>query len=43
MTQLTNLQIIGTPGKKLAFPDLLSRNVSLKDLIGHQLAHKENP
>ena len=29
--------------KNLAFPDLLSRNVSLKDLNGHQLAHKEIP
>ena len=42
-TQFTNLQIIWTPGKNLAFPDLLSRNVSLKDLNGHQLAHKEVP
>ena len=29
--------------KKLPFPDLLSRNVLLKDLNGHQLAHKEIP
>ena len=43
ITQFTNLQIIWTPGKNLAFPDLLSRNVSLKDLNGHQLAHKEIP
>ena len=41
ITQLTNLQIIWTPGKNLAFPDLLSRIVSLKDRNGHQLAHKE--
>ena len=27
--------------KNLAIPDLLSKNVSLKDLNGHQLAHKE--
>ena len=39
--QFTYLQIIWTPGKNLAFPDLLSRNVPLKDLNGHQLAHKE--
>ena len=43
ITQFTNLQIIWTPGKNLAFPDLLSRNVSLKDLNGHQLAHKKVP
>ena len=29
--------------KKLAFPDLLRRNVSLKYLNGHQLAHKDIP
>ena len=43
ITQFTNLQIIWTPGKNLAFPDLLSRTVSLKDLNGHQLLHKEIP
>ena len=43
ITQFTNLQITWTPGKNLAFPDLLSRNVSLKDLNGKQLAHKEIP
>ena len=43
ITQLTNLKIIWTPGNDLAFPDLLSRNVSLKDLTGHQLVHKEIP
>ena len=43
ITPFTNLQIIWTPGKNLAFPDLLSRNVSLKDINGHQLLHKEIP
>ena len=43
ITQFTNLQIIWIPGKKLAFPDLLTRNLSLKDLNGHQLAHIEIP
>ena len=43
LTQLTNLQIIWTPGKNLAFPDLLSKNISLKDLNGHQLPHIEIP
>ena len=43
ITQFTNLQIIWNPGKNLAFPDFLSRIVFLKDLNGHQLAHKEIP
>ena len=43
ITQFTNLQIIWTPGKNLAFPDILKRNVSLRDLNGHQLTHKEIP
>ena len=43
ITQFTNLKVIWTPGKNLAFPDLLSRNESFKDLNGHQLAHKEIP
>ena len=42
-TQLTILQIIRIPGKNLGLPILLSRNVALKDLDGHQLAHKEIP
>ena len=43
ITQFTNFQILWTPGKNLAFSDLLSRNVSLKDLNGHHMAHKEIP
>ena len=43
ITQFTNLQIIWTPGKKLVFSDLLSRNVSLKDLNNHELANNEIP
>ena len=42
-TQFTNLQILWTPGKNMAFPDLWSRNVPLRDLNGHQLSHKEFP
>ena len=42
-TQFNYLQIIWTPGKNLAFPDLLSRNISMKDLNGHHLPHKEIP
>ena len=43
ITQSSKFQIIWTPGKKLVFPDLLRKNAALKDLNGHQLAHKENP
>ena len=43
ITQFTNLQINWTPGENLAFRDLLSRNVPLKDLNGQQFAHKESP
>ena len=43
ITQFTYLPIIWTPGKNSAFPDLLSRNVSLKELNGHKLVHKEIP
>ena len=40
-TQLASLQIIWIPGKNLTLPDLQSRNLSLKDLNGHHLLHKE--
>ena len=44
ITQLTNLQFVWNPGKNIAFPCLLSRSVSLKDLNSrHQLAHKRIP
>ena len=43
ITRFTDLQIIWTPERNLAFFDLLSGNVSLKDLNSHQLAHKEFP
>ena len=43
ITQLTSRQNIWTLGKNLAIPDVLSTNVSLKDLNDHQLAQKENP
>ena len=43
ITQIANLQIIWTPGKNLTFPDLLSRNASLKDLTGNELPHQEIP
>ena len=43
ISQFQNLKIIWTEGKNLAFPDILSRNVKLKDLDKHQLKHKKIP
>ena len=38
-----NLKIIWTPGSNLAFPDILSRNVTIEDYQKHQLQHKRIP
>ena len=38
-----NLKIIWTPGSNLAFPDILSRNVTVKENQKHQLQHKKIP
>ena len=38
-----NLKIIWTPGSNLAFPDILSRNVSIEEHKKHQLSHKILP
>ena len=43
ISQFQNLKIIWTDGKNLAFPDILSRNVTTKDLDKHQLKHKNIP
>ena len=43
ISQFQNLKIIWTEGKNLAFPDILSRNVKLKDLDKYQLKHKKIP
>ena len=43
ISQFQNLKIIWTEGKNLAFPDILSRNVTTKDLDKHQLKHKKIP
>ena len=43
ISQFQNLKIIWTEGKNLAFPDILSRNVSIKDLDNYQLKHKKIP
>ena len=37
----TSFQIIWNPRKSSVFPDLMSRNVFLKDVNGHQLSHKK--
>ena len=41
ISQFQNLKIIWTEGKNLAFPDILSSNVKLKDLDKYQLKHKK--
>ena len=43
ISQFQNLEIIWTKGKNLAFPDILNRNVSIKDLDKYQLKHKKIP
>ena len=43
ITKFHNLKIIWTPGSNLAFPDLLSRNVTLSDINKVQLQHTEVP
>ena len=41
ISQFQNLKFIWTEGKNLAFPDILSRNVKIKDLDKYQLKHKK--
>ena len=46
ITKLRNLKIIWTPGSNLAFPDILSRNVTVEEYQEyqkHQLQHKKIP
>ena len=43
ITKFQNLKIIWTPGSNLAFPDILSRNVTLDGYHKHQLQHKKIP
>ena len=43
ITKFQNLQIIYTEGKNVAFPDILSRNISLADAKLYQLVHKVIP
>ena len=43
ITQFQNLKIVWTEGKNLVFPDILSRNVKLRELDRYQLQHKKIP
>ena len=43
ITKFQNLKIIWTPGSKLAFPDILSRNITIEENQVHQLRHKRIP
>ena len=43
ITKFQNLKIVWTPGSNLAFPDILSRNVTIDEYQHHQLQHKKLP
>ena len=43
ITKFRNLKINWTPGSNLAFPDILSRNVTVEEYQMHQLRHKRIP
>ena len=43
ITKFQNLKIIWTPGSNLAFPDILSRNITIEEYQMHQLRHKRIP
>ena len=43
ITKFQNLKIIWKPGSNLAFPDILSRNVTVEEYQMHQLKHKRIP
>ena len=43
VTKFQNLKIIWTRGSNLAFPDVLSRNVTVEEYQKHQLQHKKIP
>ena len=42
-TKFQNLKIIWTPGSNFAFPDILSRNVTVEEYQKHQLQHRKKP
>ena len=43
ITKFQSLKIIWTPGSNLAFPDILSQNVTVEKYQKHQLQHKKVP
>ena len=43
ITKFQNSKIIGMPGSNLAFPDILSRNVTIDEYQQHQLQHEKLP
>ena len=43
ITQFQNLKIVWIEGKNLAFPDILSRNVKLRELDRYHLQHEKIP
>ena len=43
ITKFQNLKIIWTPGSNHAFPDILSRNVTVEEYQKHRLQHKKIP
>ena len=43
ITKFQNLKIIWTTGSNLAFPDILSRNITIEEYQMHQLRHKRIP
>ena len=43
ITKFQNLKIIWTPGSNLAFPDILSRNITIEEYQKHQLLHERIP
>ena len=42
ITKIQNLKTVWTPGSNLAFPDMLSPNVTVEEYQKHQLQHKKN-
>ena len=43
ITKFQSLKVIWSPGSNLAFPDILSRNVTVEEYQKHQLNHKKIP
>ena len=43
ITKFQNLKIVWTPGSNLAFPDILSPNVTIEEYQKQQIQHKQMP